>query len=365
MGEEADILRDMISDRDKRIEKIKRKTEEQRDKELVLSKQLEEIGGQVRTQLAQHDKEKKELLKDYKKVAEKLGNMQRDFMQQGASLRKYCGPVREELKNDPSYVMRMQAQLCKAMHSMGINDHQFELVQKQTEAAIKYEKDQIAAAAEDKTHRELKLMNELMGFDTENRDIETEFTTELEKIAKEREALEHQIEENRGSDEESDAEDESEEEDEEEKEAKEEMLKILAERRTEIERLEKEQEEKEEAIAEMEEQLQEMQAAAAEMAERRKMDVEVKRNDSGDVEPLAGPPSSANAEEEEDEDEEVDGKPKLSGSESDDADDHGGASGDSDDQPEESSEKEEVHYNDEEKKEAASEATVDDENAEE
>lgn len=301
MGEEADILRDMIADRDKRMEKIKRKTEEQQGKEIVLSKQLEEVGTQVRTQSSEHEKEKRVLLKDFRKVTEKLDAMQRDFRQQGASLRKYCGPVKSELQNDPSYVMRMQAQLCKAMHSMGINDHQLELVQKQTDGAIKCEKDQIAQATEEKTHRELKLMNELMGLDTEKRDIETEFTAELEKITKECEALEHQIAENEESDEESDSEEggSDDEQDEEEKEAKEEMMKLLTERREEIERLEREQEEKEEMIAEMEEQLQEMQAAAADMEERRKLDVKVTRTDSGDVDPPTNVEANVNENEDE------------------------------------------------------------------
>jgi len=285
MGEEADILRDMVSDRDKRIEKIKRKSEEQRGKELVLSEQLERVAAEVRTQTAVQEKEKAELVQGYRKIAAKLEAMQRDFTQQGASLRKYCVPVRDELNNDPSYVMRMQAQLCKAMHSMGINDHQLEVVEKHADALIKYYKDQITLETDEKTKRELTLMNELMGLDTEKRDLETEFTEKLDAIFKECEALERQIKGNRDSDEESDEEeDETEEEDEEEKEAKEELMNLLTERRTEIERLEQEQEEKEELIAEMEEQLQDAQAAAAEAAERRKLDVEVKAADSGDEE---------------------------------------------------------------------------------
>ena len=282
MGEEADILRDMISDRDKRIEKIKRKTEEQKAKEIVMSRQLEEVGTQGRKESDERQKEKNELLKEFRKVSEKLGSMQRDFLQQGASLRKYCGPVKSQLQSDPSYVMRMQAQLCKAMHSMGINDHQLELVQKQTDAAVKYEKEQIAQMTDQKTHRELKLMNELMELDTAKRDIETEFTGKLEKITKECETLKSQIAENCGSDDEADSEEEeADDDDEEEKQAKEELMKLLAERRAEIERLVHDQEEKEEIIAEMEEQLQEVQAAVADMEERRKLDVKVSGSKAG------------------------------------------------------------------------------------
>jgi len=343
-------LRDMIADRDKRMEKIKRKTDEQREKEVVLSKQLEEVGAQVRTQSTEHEKEKKVLLKEFRKVTEKLDVMQRDFRQQGASLRKYCGPVKSELQNDPSYVMRMQAQLCKAMHSMGINDHQMELVQKQTDGAVKFEKDQIAQATEENTHRQLKLMNELMGLDTEKRDIETEFTAKFEKISKECEALEHQIAENQESDEESDAEDGgSDEEDEEEKEAKEEMIKLLTERRAEIERLEQEQEEKEEMIAEMEEQLQEMQAAAADMEERRKLDVKVESTDSGDVES----PPNVEAEDKDDEEE-----PSASESDTGPSEDIVDASEESVEPPEESSEKEGSYDDDEEKKESPSDVVA-------
>lgn len=330
MGEEADILRDMIADRDNRIEKIKRKTKEQKAKEIVLSRQLEEVGAQVSKINDEHQKEKKELTKDLRKVAEKLTSTKRDFLQQGVSLRKYCGPVKAELQNDPSYVMRMQAQLCKAMHSMGITDNQLELVQKQTDAAIKYEKEQIAQLTDEKTHRELKLMNELMELDTAKRDIETEFTGKIEKVTKECEALEHQIAENGQSDDEDNAEDEETEEvDDEEKEAKEELMKLLAERRSEIEQLEQEQEEKEELIAEMEEQWQEIQAAADDMEERRKFDVKVKRTDSD------GDNALPNA-----------------GSEADELEDSG--KGSESEPPEKSSEKDESC--DEEKKEAPSDA---------
>lgn len=258
---EAELLRDMIADRDKRIEKIKRKSHEQHEKELVLCRELEQVGAQNTQQRRSIQREKDVLARNYKIAARRLDEVQRNFRQQGASLRTYCGKVKAEQANDSGYVMRMQAQLCKAMHSMGITDHQFQLAKDHCDSIVKYQKEQITSAAEEKTQKELKLMNDMMAQDSERREIETKFEEQLAQITKEREALERQIEENRDSDEESDddeEEEESEEDDEEEKEAKEELMKMLQERREEIERLQNELEEEDETIQEMEEELEEI-----------------------------------------------------------------------------------------------------------
>jgi hypothetical protein len=261
---EAELLRDMIADRDKRIEKSKRKTAEQRTKELVLCEQLEKVAGQVAEQKITMGAEREALQHAQTQTLGRLRQMHRDFRQQGASLQTYCkDPVPAAAQTDASYVMRMQAQLCKAMHSLGITDHQMDLVQQHSDSIIKYQKEQVAFCTEARTTTELLLMNELIAKDNERREAEAVFTRELNKIFKEREALERQMEENRGdSDDEDNEEDdpEAEEEDEEEKENKEELMKLLTERRAEIEHLEQLQEEQQELIADLEDQLREMEA---------------------------------------------------------------------------------------------------------
>jgi hypothetical protein len=275
---EAELLREMIADRDKRIEKVQRKMDEQKERENQLGKELEQIRQQSFQQKEQHRQEQKEIIREYKISLEKLSSLQHDFEHQRKSLNSYLGKIRPDQATDPAFIMRMQAQLCKAMHSMGILEHQFELSKTHSESLIKYHRDQIAKTTEERTQIELKLMNDLVIRDTERCKIEEKFTQQMNEINKECEALERQMEENRGSDDESedddnvnekhdDDESEPEPDDEAEKQAKEELMKILQTHKQEIENLEAEIEEKEEMIQEMEEQRQLIQDADNEAGE--------------------------------------------------------------------------------------------------
>jgi seryl-tRNA synthetase len=256
---EAELLRGMIADRDARMEKIKRKTEEVAGRYLQLCQQLEEVSEQVAEQTAKITSDRNALMRQYKTVVDKLDQLQRDFKQQGASLQTYSkDSFVTKIGNDTSYVMRMQAQLCKAMHSLGITDHQMELAQKHAEAIAKYQKEMLVQCREEHTATELGLMNQLIVKDNERREIEDSLLAKLEVISKERDALERQLEESGHDLEEDENVDDDEDEDDEEKAEKEELMQLLSERRAEIDRLEQLEEEQEELIAELEEQLAEM-----------------------------------------------------------------------------------------------------------
>jgi hypothetical protein len=278
---EAELLRNMITDRDKRIEKIKQKSEDLRLRAVVLSEQLERVGAYVTQQTKSFSEESAELLRIKGEVVERLERTQKDFKQQGVSLQTYSrDTVRDG--SDASYVMRMQAQLCKAMHSLGITDHQMDLAEKHADTDIKFHREILAKCMDERTATELELMNQLIVKDNERRDIEAVYTSQLDKIAKEREAIERQIEENGGDEEDDDEnEDDDEEEDEEEKEIKEELMRLLTERRAEIERLEQLQEDQEELIAELEDQV-------------------------GDGGPSTGPVASSRADDDDDDDGDAD-----------------------------------------------------------
>lgn len=162
----------------------------------------------------------------------------------------YAGAIQQEQMGDTAYVMRMQAQLCKAMHSMGILNHQFELAKKHFESVSKLLKDNLATLTEEKSRVELELMNDLMKADTLKREVENDLMSRMDDIQTQMAAEERQIEENENEDG-SGAQDE-EELDQEEKEAKEEWMQMLRERRLEIDRLEKAIEAQSEEIEELE-----------------------------------------------------------------------------------------------------------------
>lgn len=259
---EAQLLRDMIADRDNAIEKLKRRSQEQLDKESELLSSLDELRSQAEQQSQQIREEKVDLIKAQRVAHERLHLVQADFGRQCSSLHAYCKDTEKDAQEDPAYVMRMQAQLCKAMHSMGISDHQLEMAEKHAETILKYQKETLSHCTEEKTQSELKHMNDLIAIDIQQREVKAGFEERLGEIFAEREVLNKQIEENEDSEEEEEEEegsdDEEEELDEEEKQAKQEMMKVLTEKKQEIARLEKEQEENEDTITELEEQLEEL-----------------------------------------------------------------------------------------------------------
>jgi hypothetical protein len=278
-----------------------------------LSEQLEKVGSDVTEQSTAFAAEKSELTSAKSSVIERLEQTQKDFKQQGVSLQTYSRDTVQD-GNDASYVMRMQAQLCKAMHSLGITDHQMELTEKHADSDIKFHREKLATCTEERTATELELMNQLILKDNERREIEAVYTAQLDKIAKEREALERQIEENGGDedDEDENNDEEEEEEDPEEKEAKEELMKLLTERRAEIERLEQLQEDQEDLIAELEDQVsydddRPSRTTSATTATTDRFSSNPDEDDDGEEE------EEEDAEEEEEDDEEDDGNNEEDG----------------------------------------------------
>lgn len=145
---------------------------------------------------------------------------------------------------DSSYVLRMQAQLCKAMHSMGIMENQLALTTNQSESLTKYLNASMTLTMEEKSQVELKLMNDLLLVDSTRRDVEAKHKSMMEEYHKEKESLEKLIE---GGDEEA-----SEDEDDEERE---ELMEILTQGREEVQRMEEEMKQQKEKIEKLREKI--------------------------------------------------------------------------------------------------------------
>lgn len=152
-----------------------------------------------------------------------------------------------------SYVVRMQSELCKAMHGMGIMETQRQMTKGQMELAQKKAKDVFPEIREEKSHVELKMVNSLILAADEKREVEGKSRQQHEIFYKEKndlmEKIERQIDEainnaegNDGNNTENDAEEE---------EAKEELQGILQEGRAEMERIEKLIKEKQAKVEEL------------------------------------------------------------------------------------------------------------------
>ena len=165
-----------------------------------------------------------------------------------AEVLKFGGEVMKNVASpetrDSSYVLRMQAQLCKAMHSMGMYETQLALLRNQSELSQKHFKDAITSSQEDKSKVELQILNELMAVDLERQDAEGKTKELMDNFTKERDSLLDRIEREK--------EEPPEEDDEEERE---ELMEILTQGREEIERMEQENKEELEQLEALKEKV--------------------------------------------------------------------------------------------------------------
>ena len=251
---EKELLNQMIHDRDRRITSIKHKMEEQQNKMAHFQEELLQIKTKRESSEIAHMDELTSLMEN-KEVSERaLGRLQNDLKkQQGDSLQLYAEVIKKEAANskvsdkpDSSYCMRMQAQLCKCMHSMGIMENQTELVKSTCDELIKSLKEAVNRTIDEKTNVELEFMNQLVMTDNTRRENEEGWKAKLDVLRTSIEELEEKLE-----DHESDSDSDSEV-DEEEEEEKELLKKELKERNDEIAAVQKEIEEQKERIKQLE-----------------------------------------------------------------------------------------------------------------
>jgi hypothetical protein len=145
--------------------------------------------------------------------------------------------VTTPVDGDSSYVLRMQAQLCKAMHSMGMLEVQLVMIQNGSVERQKHLKEVITQTIDEKSQVELKIMNDLILGGDALREVEEKHREMVADFSKQKDALLEKIEKQQEKDEDDDTDGAEEEDDEEEKE---ELKEILSQGKEEIERMEAE-----------------------------------------------------------------------------------------------------------------------------
>ena len=215
------------------MERVKEDLESIRERQKV---EEEEQQAEIEKLMQRHLK----LVTSYFEAKESL-DMKKQ--QQGPQLHLYnevMKAVASPESRDSSYVMRMQAQLCKAMHSMGMVETQLAMLSNQTDGFQKHLKDTITFTVDEKAQVELKVMNDLLLVDQDRREAETKINDLMETFTKEKDALLERIEREK--------EEPPEEDDDEEKE---ELMEILEQGKEEIERMEQENREELEKLEEL------------------------------------------------------------------------------------------------------------------
>lgn len=173
-SEEEQLLRDMILDRDRTIDKIQRRTSKLEQKIVDVAERTKNTANKVaETQVSQMSVEK-QLNDKISLCKQRIDALEKDLLKQNGGLHLYAQSIQEiaPQTKESSYVLRVQSQLCKAMHSMGIFGAQLETVRKQSEARIAKTKATVHDLMESKTQIEVEIMNQLMKIDDENKQLQ-------------------------------------------------------------------------------------------------------------------------------------------------------------------------------------------------
>jgi len=185
-------LQDMIFERDKKIINLTRMTEARGTKIARIKSELEDCRLMIAESRLSYQLEIDALLKKRSNASHCCQQLEHTVRQQNGSLHNYAEVLKEAAPDsiDSSYVVRMQAQLCKAMHSMGILEHQLEIVKTYCGDVIKLTKEGMNEIIEQRSQMEVSVMNELMVIHAGVRDIEDEFNSKLNRNRKEMQRLE-------------------------------------------------------------------------------------------------------------------------------------------------------------------------------
>lgn len=268
------MLQEMIRDREICIQFLEKKQAGQEERAKRLKKVHDEVSEAKLKDREAHRSELMQLWRNYdgllcryqdakdeldtKRQQQQQDNSEQGSRQIGPSIDAYTEIMKDVVMSaekspessgsgDSNYVVRMQSQLCKAMHGMGVMETQRQMTKGQMEHIQKKAKDVVTDMVEEQSSVELKMVNDLIFADNSKREVDGKRTLQMETYSKQKhdlmEKIERQLDEANENDGDGDAEN-----DEEEEEAKEELREVLQEGREEMERLKKLNKETEEKV---------------------------------------------------------------------------------------------------------------------
>lgn len=180
--EEA-LLKEMVVERDKKIAQLEATVEVHEEKLDASRLELEKVREQSSQSKLEYRRAIAALVKKREEGLDKIAKREKEVRNQNGSLHVYADVLKEAAPEsvDSSYVIRMQSQLCKAMHSMGILEHQLAIVNNISSEVVKSQKEAITAVVDAKSRMELEVMNDLVALDDAKRKVEDEWKKKLEK----------------------------------------------------------------------------------------------------------------------------------------------------------------------------------------
>ncbi|KAL7470516.1 hypothetical protein ACHAXS_010770 [Conticribra weissflogii] len=191
---EQDLLANMLVERDSQISTLTQKLHQTQDSLHSLQKELHQKSQQRQKQREEHSAAIRKLKEEHTEQRRLLAKYEQS-VKNGGGLRvhEYAALMRSANQEqvESSYVIRLQAQLCRAMHSLGVMESQLALVKDNCSSLIKHMKEDLSHMVDDRTRREIELMNGLANVDMEKRNLQEE----MEEKLREKEELLNQVRE--------------------------------------------------------------------------------------------------------------------------------------------------------------------------
>ena len=189
MAQEIKLLKSMLRERDERIVELSADIVSLRDDEENVHIQTEEAHRLLEEDAELHKQKLTKYEMEENEVSQRMSQLQKE-MKNSATLYEYVQLLRDAAAQsssvqDSSYILRLQSQLMKAMHQMGMTDNQIKLYQNQCNSMAKSLRDEITALVEERCVKEVQLMNELGMLHGEMKDMEDEYSKKIEERRRE------------------------------------------------------------------------------------------------------------------------------------------------------------------------------------
>ena len=194
VSEEQNLLTSMLTERDAQISTLTHQLHSTSEVLYSTQKELQSKSASRKAQREEHSTTIKKLKEEHTEQRRILAKFEQN-VKNGGGLRvhEYAALMRSANSNqvESSYVIRLQAQLCRAMHSLGVMESQLALVKENCSSLIKFMKEDLSHMVDDRTRREIELMNGLAKVDNEKRIM----AEEMEQKIQEKEELLDQVRE--------------------------------------------------------------------------------------------------------------------------------------------------------------------------
>ena len=194
VSDEHSLLTSMISDRDAQISSLMHQLHSASELLQQAQREHQSQSASRKSQRSEHTSTIQRLKEEHTEQRRILSKFEQSI-KDGGGLRvhEYAALMRSANSSavESSYVLRLQAQLCRAMHSLGVMESQLALVKDIFSGLIKFMREDLSHMADDRTRREIELMNVLAKVDDEKRVM----GMEMEKKIHEKEDLLDQVRE--------------------------------------------------------------------------------------------------------------------------------------------------------------------------